>query len=182
MADIFGKPTASTVRPITADQIQILWSNTGGGFAAVFQANNFQATYQQQINRRYTLNSAMNLATIYPGRPQGTITIGRLMIDQSALPGGQDDLLQGNLAGFDVCQQPAIITWSNVATASSTGKCDTVMGTYTARGCWVQNYGFQADADSLVVLDNVTIEFLQLEYTSTNSGVASDVIVGNPIS
>lgn len=185
-SDIFGKPQFSYARPITADQIQLLWSQLGstattnGGGIAIAQANNFQVQYNQTINRKYTLNSAQNLATIYPGRPQGTMTIGRLVVDQSLIPAGQD-LLGGSFGGFDVCQAPAVISWSNVATSTyASGACTTVMGSYTARGCWVTNYSFQVDADSLVVLDNVTIEFLQLQYSTANTGIAGDLFTVNP--
>lgn len=182
--DIFGKPQFNFARPITADQIQLLWSQLGassitpGGGVAVAQANNFQVNYQQNVQRRYTLNSAQNLATIYPGRPQGTITIGRLVIDQ-ALVGTGNDLLGGNFGGFNVCQAPAIIQWSNVGTSTyasggTSAACNTTMGSYYARGCWVTNYSFQADADSLVVLDGVTIEFLQLQYVQSNTGITGD--------
>lgn len=169
-SDIFGKPQFSFARPITADQIQIVWSLTGGSYAAVAEANNFQVQYQQQMNRKYTLNSNQNLATIYPGRPQGTITIGRLVIDKALLTPGTD-LLAGDFGGFDVCKAPAVIHWANMANASSTGDCDTLMGSYTARGCWVTGYSFQADADSLVVLDNITIEFLQLQYSQSSLAI-----------
>ena len=158
--DIFNKPHYATKRPITADMIQLQWYTSGGTAVSIVQANNFQAQYQQQVQRRYTLNSAQNVATIYPSRPTGSITIGRLMCD------GEQNIF--TLGGFDVCNEPGVISWGAVGDVSSTGGCNTSMGgTYTARGCWVTSYGFQADADSLVVLDNVTIEFLQLEFVTT---------------
>jgi hypothetical protein len=167
MADIFGKPQYSTQRPITADMIQITWSSAQGpGGAVLAQANNFQCTYQQQVNRRYTLNSTPNFATIYPGRPQGTITIGQLVIDLSA----GDDLIGGSYGGFSVCDDPAVITWTNADGACTGGQSSPKLGIYTARGCWVTSFGFQADADSLMVLSNLTVEFLQLDFEdNTNS-------------
>ena len=157
MPDIFNKPTITTARPITADMIQLLWSTTGGGApATILQANNFQASYQQGVSQRYTLNSPQNFATIYPGRPKGNITIGRLICD------GEQNIF--SLAGFDVCQAPAIITWANTNTHTS-ASCNASLGTYIARGAWCTSYSMQADADNLMVLDSVSIEFLQLEFT-----------------
>jgi hypothetical protein len=155
MSDIFNKPAITTARPVTADMIQLLWGATGSGGTAILQANNFQAQYQQAVSQRYTLNSPQNYATIYPGRPKGNITIGRLICDN------EQNIF--TLAGFDVCQPPAVITWANT-NSNTTASCNLALGTYIARGAWVTSYGFQADADNLMVLDNVTIEFLQLEF------------------
>src|ERR1017187_7705939 len=135
MADIFQRNPFHIAHPITADMVYIDWAG------AVHQATNVSIQYQQSVTRRYTLSNSQNWATIYPGRPTGSITIARLVSDQ------QDNLFQR--PGFNVCTTPTDIRFYIDGTASSIIGCDVKYGTYTARGCYVTGYSFQADADSL---------------------------------
>ena len=156
MPDIFQRNLYAIQRPITADMCYIDWAGS------VAQATNVNIQYQQGITRRYTLASAQNLATIYPSRPTGTMTIARLICEN------EDNLF--TRPGFNVCSTPTDIRVYINGTASSLQNCNVQYGTYTARGCFVTNYSFGADADSLSVVDNLVIEFLQLDYNpATNS-------------
>jgi hypothetical protein len=151
--DIFGKPQFGITHPITADQIYIQWEGVDGSFDDIYQATNVQLQYQQSVSRRYTLSSQQNQAVIIPGRPIGTMTIGRLFV------GTQQDIFT-TLLGWNVCLNPATIH-INLSGANATD-CSTSTGAFQLAGCYVTAYSFQGNADDLQVVDNITIEFLQL--------------------
>ena len=153
--ELFHKNTLSINHPITADMVMLQWD--GGDVA---QANQFQMQYQQQATRRYTLGGlAAPYAAIIPGRPVGTITIGRLFIADTSTIFGK--------AGWSTCTKPAniIISFQGRNSVNAEECLVDNNTTYTAWGAYVTGYSFQADADSLNVVDNITIEFLQLTYT-----------------
>jgi len=160
MPDIFQRTPFSIARPITADMVYIDWAGS------VAQATNVNIQYQQPVTRRYTLSSPQNWATIYPGRPVGTMTIARLISEN------EDNLF--TRAGFNVCTTPTDIRVYVDGTASSINDCNVQYGTYTARGCFVTGYSFGADADSLSVVDNISIEFLQLDYDPATNSTADE--------
>jgi hypothetical protein len=177
--DLFGKPLFGLNHPITADQIYIQWQTTEGGFkfSDVFQATNVQIQYQQQVTRRYTLSSAMNQAAIIPGRPVGTMTLGRLFVSSQ-----QDIFYQ--LKGWNVCQDPAIIR-INLSGAIPNLNCASSKGSYRLLGAYVTGYSFQGNADDLQVIDNVTVEFLQMTtdgWTESGSNLADYPPAGSDIS
>lgn len=153
--DIFGKPQFSLTHPITADTIYIQWAGTD-----IYQATNIQLQYQQQVTRRYTLSSQQNNAVIIPGRPIGTMTIGRLFV------ASQQDIFK--LPGWNVCENPATLhlyfklPGNGNSTTSDGTLCATSSGNYTLTGAYVTGYSFQGNADDLQVVDNITVEFLQL--------------------
>lgn len=149
--DVFSRKLIEPKKPVTADMALINW----GGILAQATSVNWQ--YTQQVTRRYTLGSSggKNTAVIYPGRPQGQMTIQRLIAE------GTDNLF--SKPGWDVCQGLGTITVS-LNGASQFENCTVNGGVYTFRGCTVTNYNIQLNSEDLTVADNVTIEFLQMEY------------------
>lgn len=164
--DIYGKPQFSLNHPITADQIYIQWEGTDGGFHDLFQATNVQLQYQQQVTRRYTLSSAQNQAAIIPGRPIGTLTMGRLFVSN------QQDIF-ATLKGWNVCLDPAIIH-VNLSGANASD-CKKSNGAYKLSGAYVTSYSFQGNADDLQIIDNITVEFLQLSTSGWSDLSVSQV-------
>ena len=154
MADIFNRQPLNIEKPITADMTLINWDGT------IAQATNLSLQYQQAVNRRWTLGSAQNTCVIYPGRPIGSIQIQRLFVDQNENIFGKP--------GFDPCGTPATI-YIDLTGASALVNCNTTGGEYIARGGIVTSYGFTAEADGLTIVDNVNIEFMQLDYNSSST-------------
>lgn len=138
MAELFGREQHEIKGPITGDKVQI-----SIGDQLVADAFQFQLNYNRPIQRRYALGS--NTAIIYGGNPMGTISIARLVT------GSAKDLLSSVLfecLGGD-------ITFS--------GKdCNEGEINFTARGCVVSGYSLSASSDDLTVMDNISIEFLEL--------------------
>jgi hypothetical protein len=151
--DIFSRQQVSTAKPITADMILIDWAG-----ADITQASNVQIQVDQQVTRRYSLGThGQNVAVIYPGRPVGRMTIQRLYADKSA---GQNIF---DLPGWNACN-PTTLT-IKLDGESSLTNCTAKGGTFQLTGAIVTSYGLSGDADSLQVVDNITVEFLQLLHT-----------------
>lgn len=147
--DIFGKAEFKILHPVTADQMRIQW-----GDDYVTQATNVQIQYQQQVTRKYTLGSPQNQAMVIPGRPIGTISIGRLFAAED------QDIF--SLPGWDVCDNPATLYLQFLPTESTTKECITSNLVYIVTGAYVTGYSLQGNADDLQVIDSISIEFLQL--------------------
>jgi hypothetical protein len=145
MADIFNRKDQTVKTPLTADKCAIVWDDE-----LVTQAFQFQASYQQQVTRRRSIGN--NEVVIYGSQPQGQIQIGRIMVsdtDTSKLFGSKSWTCGGGTLEF------------------YTGSCkdeDEGQGPvhYFATGCIVTGYTISANAEDLTVVDNITIEFLQL--------------------
>jgi hypothetical protein len=140
MADIFNKEEVQVRTPITADRCTIIWDGKD-----VTQAVNFQLTYNQPITRRRTIGNRE--AVIYGGQPQGSITIARLMtVDGQAL--------------FDTPSWKC----SGGSIQFTTGSChaDGATVTYHAHGTIVSSYSLSANPESLDVIDNISVDFLEL--------------------
>lgn len=138
MADLYGYENQSIKTPLTADRATIQW----GGI--VTGAIDVTVTYAQQITRKRTIGNKD--AIIHGSMPTGQISIRRLLTaDAGALFGSP---------GFRACD-PGTIT-------VTLGGCTGNGPSFTATGCVVSQYSVQAEAEGLTVMDNVTIEFLQL--------------------
>ena len=138
MADLFGHENSAIKAPLTADKATINW---GGIITGAIQVT---VAYNQQINRRRTIGNKD--AVIWATMPSGQVTIQRLLTaDSGAL---------FNAPGWNACK-PGEITLT-------LGGCEGGGPTYTARGCVVTQFQVQAEAESLTVMDNVVVEFLQL--------------------
>lgn len=175
VGEIFGRKAARTVRPITADMCSIIWSgdddpNVTAG-TTVLGATNISISYQQQVVRRRTLAApgGTPLALIYPTQPLGSIQIQRLYADLVNQAGARTlnkevaSNVQGifQLPGWNVCQGTASLKIS-FSGETAYEKCATAARGYRATGAVVTGYNISAEAEGLTVVDNVSIEFLQL--------------------
>ena len=143
--DIFGRSPSTIKLPFTADKATIDW----GG--AINSAINVSVSYSQGIQRRRTIGNKN--AVIWATMPIGGITIARLLVEDS------NDLF--SQPGWRTCEGPATIH------LTFRGGCDTALGngslTLTALGCYVSTFRVAAEAEGLTVIDDVAIEFLQLQ-------------------
>jgi len=148
--DVFGFQGVTPSTPLTADKAILMW---GGGI--VTGATNIAINYAQQVNRRRTIGNKS--AIIWASMPSGQITMQRLLTTDTA------GLFSA--PGWRACQPGQIIL--DLAGACTGGVS---AGSYTATGCIVSQFAIQAEAESLTVMDNVTIEFLQLSSNLTSYG------------
>ena len=138
MADLFQFETPAARAPLTADKAPIQW---GGVIAGAIQVS---ITYAQQINRRRTIGNKS--AAIWGSQPSGQVNIQRLLTsDAGALT---------SAPGWSGCN-PGTVTLS-------LGGCAGGGPTYTATSAVVSQFSVSAEAESLTVMDNVVIEFMQL--------------------
>lgn len=140
MADLYGFGDQNIKTPLTADKATINW---GGIVTGAIQIS---VAYAQQINRRRTIGNKD--AVIWAAMPSGQITIQRLLTtDAGAL---------FSSPGWKATAPGEITLTLGGGPTGGNGP------TFTARGCVVSQFSVQAEAESLTVMDNVTIEFLQL--------------------
>jgi len=165
--DIFQRQQVLPIKPVTADQCTIIWEvASGGGSAIVTAATNVSIQYQQQVTRRRTLGAANGrpLAVIYPSQPQGTMQIQRLVAE------GADNIL--NRKGFSSCDSTGTITIHFRGEAAY--GCTVKGPIYVLSGIVVTSFGFTAEAESLTVVDNITVEFLQMSSESNAASTTND--------
>lgn len=139
MADLFGFSNQTIKTPLTADKATIQW---GGIVTGAIQVS---VSYAQQINRRRTIGNKD--AVIFASMPNGQVSMQRLLTTDSAA--------LFSSPGWSACN-PGTITLT-------LGGCNAGGPTFTATGCVVSQFQVQAEAESLTVMDNVVIEFLQLK-------------------
>lgn len=175
--EIFGRNAVKSVRPITADMCTIIWSaDLTDDFVGppagkvVTGATNINISYQQQVVRRRTLATAGGspLAVIYPTQPTGSIQIQRLFADLSQQLGGGSTGYQTSsvhdifdLPGWNICNGTASISVTFDG-SSAYPDCATKAPGYRMSGAVVTGYNLSAEAEGLTVVDNVSIEFLQM--------------------
>ncbi len=170
--EIFGRRAIVPVRPITADMCTIVWASdtVPGAGQVVTGATNINISYQQQVIRRRTLATAGGapLAVIYPSQPIGSLQIQRLFADLSQQLGGgatgftasgTHDIF--NLYGWSICSGTAAITVTFDGD-SAYKDCATKNDGYRMTGCVVVGYNISAEAEGLTIVDNVSVEFLQM--------------------
>lgn len=136
MADLFGFTDVNPKAPVTADRCIISFN---GPIATALQV---QISYQQQINRRRTIGNKE--ALLWGSQPQGQATIQRMILEGGSYGG----------AGWSACS-PATVTFE-------LGGCKGGGGKFTATGAVVSQFSVSAEAESLTVMDNVVIDFMQL--------------------
>ncbi len=138
MADMFGREPVQLKQPITADKCEITWDGD-----VVGQAIQFSLEYSQQMTRRRSIGSKD--AIVYGSQPVGRASMARLYTADGPKSAGD--------------------SWS-CKTGNMTftmGGCEGAGGkTYHATGCVVTSFQIQASAEDLSVMDNITIEFLEL--------------------
>jgi hypothetical protein len=145
MADLFQRQDSTIKTPVTADNCLITWD---GAIAAAMQV---QISYQQQVQRRRTIGNQN--AIIYATYPVGQITIARLIAD------GASDLF--GKTGWSACT-PGQLTFA--MSGGQGASCAAQGYSLTAKGCVVSQFSVQAEAEGLTVVDNITIEFLELSH------------------
>ncbi len=157
MPDVYGRKPVEMQKPVTADQCTMIW----GGAASVQSkvvttATQVTVQYQQQVTRRRTLGgTGKAIAVTYPSYPVGSIQIQQLVSELS------DKLFE--MPGWNVCKGNASID-INFDGSSAFDGCTSVGPKYVCIGGVVTNFGFSAEAESLVVTENVSVEFLQLMH------------------
>ena len=150
MSDIFKRKPLDLKTPITADMVLMEWE----GLLA--QATQMSLQYNQPVNRRWTLGTnGRNTCVIYPGRPLGSLQIQRMFADKN------ENIF--SKAGWDPCSDPATIHIM-LSGASALENCNVSGGEYIVRGAIVTSYGISAEAEGLTLVDNLNIEFMQLDY------------------
>ena len=136
MADLFGYENVSPKAPITADRCIISFD---GIIATAMQV---QISYQQQINRRRTIGNKE--ALMWGSQPQGQANIQRMVVGTETYGG----------KGWSACT-PADVTFEMSGCSSKGPKL-------TAKSAVVSQFSITAEAESLTVMDNVVIDFMQL--------------------
>ena len=177
--ELFGRQPVLSVKPITADMCMITWGhdNLPNGEVGpppvgdiVTGATNITISYQQQVVRRRTLATAGGkpLAVIYPSQPQGSIQIQRLFANLGATVNGTPTNYKAgqtsdifSYPGWNVCAGTASIAVTFNGD-SAYKDCATKNPGYRMSGCIVTGYNISAEAEGLTVVDNVSIEFLQM--------------------
>lgn len=171
--EIFGRNAVTPVRPITADMCTIIWGSdkAGGDIGKVVTgATNINISYQQQVIRRRTLATAGGspLAVIYPSQPMGSLQIQRLFADLGTqLTGDATGFRTASvhdifdLPGWNICNGTASISVTFDG-ASAYPNCETKAPGYRMTGAVVTGYNISAEAEGLTVVDNVSVEFLQM--------------------
>jgi hypothetical protein len=149
MADVFGREQVPVGGIFVSERALMTISGAGElGVAALVQ--NVSATYQQQFTMLFELGSN----TIYPimGRPQGTLTIGRIVGSGSF----SDEF-------FNTCDGGSTISFQ-----ASQGTCNGLEGSKVAAtmsGVFVTQYGIEMSTQDLMVRENV-----QATFTSMSRG------------
>ena len=144
--DIFGRRVEIGENIITSDVVKGVLSAGGTAWVGLL-IQNFQASYQQQNQPIYELGSNKTYRLL--GRPEGTMSIGRIMGVNSSLP--VDEAL------FDVCQAGGSMT-----VTARTGQCngEAFKGfTLTFGGLRASSYQMSADAGRLLVTENIQLSF-----------------------
>jgi hypothetical protein len=149
MADIYGREQVPVGGVFISESALMTLSGAGElGLAALVQQ--VYASYQQNFSMLFELGSN----TIYPvlGRPQGQLTIGRIV--------GSGGF---SAAFFDACQGGQTVSFS-----AKQGACNGLEGSTVAatlHGVFVTNYGIEMNVSDLMVKENV-----QAVFTSMSRG------------
>lgn len=144
MADIFNRKIAKIETPFTADACMVKVD----GSEALFGVQ-VQCTYSQQIQRRRSIGN--NSAVIYGSQPIGQISINRLVVKDAY------SILNGKT--FQGCGQDGKVEL--VLKGNCPGSAGQV--TFKCTGCIASQFSISIEAEGLTVMDNIVIEFLQME-------------------
>jgi hypothetical protein len=138
MADLYQRDVLTPSSPIVADKCTLDWEGV------IMDATNVSLSYAQQITRRRTIGHQKSV--IHGSQPTGQLTIQRVLVD------GSDDIF--GKGGWDQCT-PANPTLNATGCASA--------WSYKITGALVSQYTIQMEAEGLTVMDNVVVDFLQVE-------------------
>ena len=137
--DIFKKNTSTIATPRTADNAFINW----GGI--VTAALNVNIGYNRGVSRHRTIGNQK--AVLVTSQPAGQISIAQIVTTDAK------ELF--SRPGWDGCT-PAELT----LTLNNCDGKDPVK--YTATGCLVSGFNIGMEAEGVTIIQNVSIEFLQL--------------------
>jgi hypothetical protein len=140
MADLFGRDPVKQLDAVTADRCTLTWDGK-----VIAEAMQVSISYNQSVSRRRTIGGKS--AVIYGSQPMGQASIA-LMVTTD----GNDIFGTDSWKG---CQGGTVM----FATKGCKGATST---NYTANGCVVTGYSIQASAEDLTVVQNITIDFLEL--------------------
>jgi len=146
MADVFGREQVPVGGVFISEKSLMTISGAGDlGVAALVQS--VSAQYQQQFSMLFELGSN----TVYPimGRPQGVLTIGRIVGS-----GGFSD------AFFNACNGGATVSFQ-----ATNGACNGLEGSSVAAtlsGVFVTAYGIDMSTEGLMVKVNVQASFVSM--------------------
>lgn len=146
MSEIFGSQSVNTQEPLTADKATLTW-----GGKLITGAVNISIQYARQVQRRRTIGNKD--AIIYATLPVGNISISQLFTN--------DIKSLFSLSGWEDCG----IAPANYITLRLNGGCsdDRFEGiTFRCSGIKVSQLSIQSEAEGVVVIGNVGIEFVQL--------------------
>lgn len=141
MADLFGRDPVNALNPVTSDQCTLLLD--GANLAEAIQVS---ISYNQSVTRRRAIGGKS--AVIYGSQPTGQATIARMLATNGS------NIF--NSAMWTGCGK-GTVTFTPKG-CGGTGN----FGAYNITGAIVSSYSIQAQAEDLTVVDNITIDFLQL--------------------
>lgn len=151
--DIFGNIVEPGSQVITSDFVKGVLSVGGDTWVGIL-IQNFSVTYSQQSQPIYELGSGRKYRV--KGRPEGQMTIGRIIGLNNALPVEE--------ALFDTCSSGGSMTIH-----ASNGKCNNTRGSFTLvlGGINPVGYQFQSTAGQLISSENLsfTIDYLARKAT-----------------
>jgi len=159
MADIYGKNTEfGKTSILTADVMSIIVEGGLGKDATGFLIQNVTVQYNQPLNRIYEIGS--NKVYFAPGRSIGSMQLGRI-IGQNTISKVLGPTGTKLWTTQDITAGDRHITLKGTSTFG--GGC-AVTVEYKISGAVVESYGFAADANGLLVQENVTIQFASLNF------------------
>lgn len=141
MKDLFDREASQNKVPITADRAIINW---GGIFAG---AVSLSLNYSQPVSVRHTIGNRDVI--LVRGQPAGQISIQRILAEN------YDDIF--SRPGWDGCT-PADLSFS----FSSDCAAGNATLSFTATNALVTSYSIQTEAEGVMVMDNISIQFVQL--------------------
>jgi hypothetical protein len=165
--DVFGKKTNTIVPPLTADNAIFNW----GGIVA--SAVNVSIGYSRGVSRHRTIGN--QIAVMVTSQPAGKISVGSIVTTLT-----NSSFFQ--LPGWDGCNPGTVTMTLNQCqgnTFNAAGVPTPVTpGTslqFTAVGCLVSGFNIGFEGEGLVILNNVSIDFLQL---ISGAGSGSSTVAG----
>ncbi len=151
--DIFKKNTSTIATPRTADNAFINW----GGI--VTAALNINIGYNRGVSRHRTIGNQK--AVLVTTQPAGQISIARIVTTDAA------ELF--NRPGWDGCLPAELSLTLNGCTGTTSDAAGNAIEVtavtpiqYTATGALVSGFNISMEAEGVTIIDNVTIDFLQL--------------------
>ena len=156
-ADILQRNLFDHSQPLTADRVKLVFS----GYSTVYAALTVQAQVQYPVSRRRTLGTDGNMVQSFTivGQPAGKLTIARMFGPEAK----SAELFATH--PFNPCapkgESFVTMSFSNQTTMSNCPS--SVNDIYTFHGAIVSAYEITANAEELTVLDNIVVDFSQME-------------------